>query len=278
MGSLVSVPSVIGIGLKVAGVPSLLVLSELQAPDTLVNDATLNQMKELRPTTDDELMLVGGFGAKALMHFAVPLLQVVNGFCSSSKHLKPTTDWHFVRRSKDAVRQRGLQQASGHFAQWNQQQQGQGAEQAPGDNMFTQFGMGSAQNAQGTGVSGSARSARGRSQQQAAGGPTGSVFDEGPMMVTDPHVYQVRAEDVRGTASAMPPVEYCVDNCSLPAQYEVVGASRTCYPPPQWQDHSSCLICSCLHSWWESGCIPPTRPPAPQTLSEAAPVDLLQPG
>lgn len=161
----------------------------MQAPDTLVNDATLNQIKELRPTTDDELVIMGGFGAKALMHFAVPLLQVVKQFCADSKHLKPTTDWHYVRQSKDAAHQRGLQQANGQFALWNQQQQQQGpaAVQSP---VFTQFSMGTP--TPGANGAGLMQQQAGGSVQQRVGVASQSAGLGGPMLMTDSQLHQVR--------------------------------------------------------------------------------------
>lgn len=147
-----------------------------------MNDATLNQLKELRPTTDDQLMLVGGFGAKALMHFAVPLLQVVKDFCDRSKHLKPTTDWHVVRRSRDAARQRGLQQANGQFAQWNGQQQEDAA-----DGMFSEFAE------QAHSAAGQVQQGVGHLNVQSTGGcqPGAYGVAAGATLVTDMQVYQV---------------------------------------------------------------------------------------
>lgn len=149
-------------------------------------------MKELRPTTDDELMLMGGFGAKALMHFAVPLLQVVKDFCNSSKHLKSTTDWHFIRRSKDAAQQRGLQQANGQFAQWNQQQQAQaqGSAAAAGGNPFSQFGLAGVTQ-HGADRLGSGRLSGAASQQLGGSGIGFAAVHGGPKLFTDPQVYQV---------------------------------------------------------------------------------------
>lgn len=55
---------------------SLLLLPSLQAPDVLVNDATLQLLVELRPASLQDLSSVSGFGAAALQHYAQPLLQV----------------------------------------------------------------------------------------------------------------------------------------------------------------------------------------------------------
>lgn len=55
---------------------SLLLLSLLQAPDVLVNDATLQLLVELRPASLQDLSSVSGFGVAALQHYAQPLLQV----------------------------------------------------------------------------------------------------------------------------------------------------------------------------------------------------------
>jgi superfamily II DNA helicase RecQ len=48
----------------------------MQAPDVLVNDATLQLLVELRPATSEDLSSVSGFGAAALQHYGQPLLQV----------------------------------------------------------------------------------------------------------------------------------------------------------------------------------------------------------
>jgi superfamily II DNA helicase RecQ len=48
----------------------------LQAPDVLVNDATLENLVQLRPSSMGEMRLVSGMGAAALQHYGEVLLQV----------------------------------------------------------------------------------------------------------------------------------------------------------------------------------------------------------
>lgn len=56
--------------------PTLTPLTLQQAPDVLVNDATLQLLVELRPANTQDLSSVSGFGAAALQHFGQPLLTV----------------------------------------------------------------------------------------------------------------------------------------------------------------------------------------------------------
>jgi hypothetical protein len=90
----------------------------LQAPDVLVNDATLQLLVELRPATQQDLSSVSGFGAAALQHFGQPLLQVVQDFCRHSLHLKHNTDWVTVKRMRTAAQAGQQQQFQQHLQQF----------------------------------------------------------------------------------------------------------------------------------------------------------------
>jgi hypothetical protein len=64
-----------------------------------------------------QLELVSGFGQAALQHFAAPLLEVLVRFCSSSKHLKHSSEgqWMNVRRIRSGQQQQQHhQQPNGH--------------------------------------------------------------------------------------------------------------------------------------------------------------------
>jgi hypothetical protein len=62
-----------------------------------------------------QLELVSGFGQAALQHFAAPLLDVLVRFCSSSKHLKHSSEgqWVNVRRIRSGQQQQTQQQLNG---------------------------------------------------------------------------------------------------------------------------------------------------------------------
>jgi hypothetical protein len=61
--------------------------------------------------TTTQLELVSGFGQAALQHFAAPLLDVLVRFCSSSKHLKHSSEgqWMNVRRIRSGQQQQTQQ-------------------------------------------------------------------------------------------------------------------------------------------------------------------------
>jgi hypothetical protein len=58
-----------------------------------------------------QLELISGFGQAALQHFAAPLLDVLVRFCSSSKHLKHSSEgqWMNVRRIRSGQQQQTQQ-------------------------------------------------------------------------------------------------------------------------------------------------------------------------
>lgn len=94
-----------------------------QAPDVLVNDATLQLLIELRPSSLQDLSAVSGFGTAALQHFGQPLLAVIQEFCSTSQHLKHNTDWVQVKRLRTAAQAGQQQQFQQHLQQFKMTQQ-----------------------------------------------------------------------------------------------------------------------------------------------------------
>jgi hypothetical protein len=62
--------------------------SRPQAPDLLVNDATLRNLAQLLPRTPSEMALVSGIGQEAQRLYAQPLLTALLDFCDRSSFLK----------------------------------------------------------------------------------------------------------------------------------------------------------------------------------------------
>lgn len=89
----------------------------------LVNDATLQLLIELRPSSLQDLSAVSGFGTAALQHFGQPLLAVIQEFCSASQHLKHNTDWVQVKRMRTAAQAGQQQQFQQHLQQFKMTQQ-----------------------------------------------------------------------------------------------------------------------------------------------------------
>ncbi|KAG2446096.1 hypothetical protein HXX76_000696 [Chlamydomonas incerta] len=71
-----------------------------QAPDTLVNDLTLDGLARLRPEEEGHLRLVSGMGEAAVAAFGKPLMRVISSFMATAQHLGRggATDWISVAR------------------------------------------------------------------------------------------------------------------------------------------------------------------------------------
>ncbi|KXZ49836.1 hypothetical protein GPECTOR_19g287 [Gonium pectorale] len=70
------------------------------APDTLVNDLTLDSLARLRPQESHHLRLVDGMGQAAIEQFGEPLMKVIRSFMASAQQLGRgvETDWISVAR------------------------------------------------------------------------------------------------------------------------------------------------------------------------------------
>ncbi|KAG2452664.1 hypothetical protein HYH02_002897 [Chlamydomonas schloesseri] len=86
-----------------------------QAPDTLVNDLTLDGLARLRPEEEAHLRLVSGMGEAAVAAFGKPLMRVISAFMATAQHLGRggTTDWISVARLRGSSNRLMLGAAAG---------------------------------------------------------------------------------------------------------------------------------------------------------------------